>query len=258
MHSFYFSPKSTTKRSAEAATAAWGRAVIAHDLLKQPLTEPLTIPSEEAVLVAMPVYAGRIPAHCGQMLRHLKGSGGPAVAMVVFGNRAYDDALLELCDLLKEQGFHVVAAGAFVGRHSIFPKVGASRPDGQDQAALTAFGEQAKVLTENFEPTGYQQIQVKGDPAYRNQEPRFHTAALLPEGNQNCIKCRACVSHCPMKAISPEDPKRTDSTRCISCGACIYICPVEARGYWTGKYQEMEAVFTEKCAAYVSPETFFA
>ena len=39
----------------------------------------------------------------------------PAVLVVVYGNRAYDDALLELSDIATGAGFVPLAAGAFVG-----------------------------------------------------------------------------------------------------------------------------------------------
>ena len=46
-----------------------------------------------------------------------------AVAVVVYGNRDYDDALLELRDWCVAHGFVPVAGAAFIGEHSY------SRPD---------------------------------------------------------------------------------------------------------------------------------
>ena len=255
MLSFYFSPRSTTKKIAQGITEAFGT-VEERDLLKKPIREDVVVPAGEPVLVALPVYVGRIPAICREMLTHLKGDGNPAVAVVAYGNRDYDDALLELVDVLEGQGFRVVAAGAFIGQHSIYPSVAKWRPDADDRAALAEFGTACKAAVEGFDAAKHERITVKGDPEYGNKEP--HVVPFKPIGNQNCIKCRACVPRCPVGAISEDDPKKTDASKCISCGACIYICPVEARGYWSDKYKESVPVFEEKCAGYKKPETFFA
>ena len=51
----------------------------------------------------------------------------------LYGNRDFDDALLEAADLLGERGFDVVAAaGAFIGEHSLTARVGTGRPDDAD------------------------------------------------------------------------------------------------------------------------------
>lgn len=112
MISIFFSPRGTTKKTARTILEAAGP-VGERDLLSHPLIEELAVPVEEPVLVAMPVYAGRIPKSCREQLAAcLKGAGGPAIAVAVYGNRDYDDALTELQDLLEDKGFHVVAAGA--------------------------------------------------------------------------------------------------------------------------------------------------
>ena len=83
------------------------------------------------------VYAGRIPAISAESLRHFTGKHTPAIIVCTYGNRAYDDALLELRDIVEEQGFIVVSAGAFIAQHSIFPHVGTGRPDIRDIAEAT-------------------------------------------------------------------------------------------------------------------------
>lgn len=68
------------------------------------------------------------------------------MAVVVYGNRDYEDALLELHDILSENGFVVVAAGAFVARHSIFPDVAAGRPDRDDLDRMAEFAERVRSV----------------------------------------------------------------------------------------------------------------
>ena len=47
--------------------------------------------------------------------------------------------------------------------------------------------------------------------------------------NDDCINCGACVSECPVEAISEVDGKHViDPDKCIDCGACADVCPVDA------------------------------
>lgn len=46
---------------------------------------------------------------------------------------------------------------------------------------------------------------------------------------EKCIKCGACISACPVEAISFKEGKVViDKEKCISCGTCEAICPVGA------------------------------
>ncbi len=55
----------------------------------------------DIVIVGVPVYAGRVPKVLLKYLNSIKGKGALAVAVVVYGNRNYDDALIELRDILE-------------------------------------------------------------------------------------------------------------------------------------------------------------
>lgn len=254
MTSIFFSPRGTTKQTARAILGQAGP-VEERDLLSRPLREDWLLPAGEPVLAALPVYAGRIPGVCRDMLRgRLRGSGSPAVAVVVYGNRDYDDALLELRDLLEEQGFRVVAAGAFVARHSIFTRVAADRPDGADRALMARFGARCREAVAAFDPAApHTPPAVPGSRNYRKAgRVPFH-----PECSDRCMKCGACARSCPAAAIPPEEPWRTERDKCISCGACIHLCPTEARQYRGAVFEAAARGFEALNARRREPEVFF-
>lgn len=47
--------------------------------------------------------------------------------------------------------------------------------------------------------------------------------------SDECIKCGACASDCPVAAISEGDDKYViDPELCTECGCCADTCPVGA------------------------------
>lgn len=106
----YFSPTHTTSRVLQNIAKGFGGPMRQLDITHDPLSAAHSAPSDELVMVGVPVYGGRIPALVYSRLESLSGHGRPAVAVVVYGNRAYEDALLELQTLLTAKGFQVVAA----------------------------------------------------------------------------------------------------------------------------------------------------
>jgi len=45
----------------------------------------------------------------------------------------------------------------------------------------------------------------------------------------DCIMCDACISECPVNAITAGDPKYIiDANLCTDDGACVEVCPTEA------------------------------
>ena len=127
----HFSPSGTTRKTAEALSESFGLPVDDADLLHDsPVTRRFG--ADELVIFCLPVFAGRLPEFCPKMLSQFTGSDTPALAVVVYGNRDYEDALLELADLLKNRGFVLAGAATAVAQHSIFPAVAAGRPDAAD------------------------------------------------------------------------------------------------------------------------------
>ena len=142
-----------------------------------------------------------------------------AVAVVVYGNRAYEDTLVELEDTLKESGFQVIGGAAVVAEHSIFREFAKGRPDTDDEVQLKAWSEQLKAKAE-----------VGGTVSFFGNRPyKPYGAIPMKPKAQTCQNCGKCVAVCPVGAIPQDDPKETDAEKCISCMACVSVCPIGAR-----------------------------
>lgn len=212
-------------------------------------------------LIGMPVHAGRIPALAVERLRAcVQGKGRKAVLVVVYGNRAYDDALLELRDLAVELGFRPVAAAAFVGEHSFSTTdhpVGHGRPDTIDLEKALNFGRSVreKMLEVGDTNGNTQMLNVPGNFPYREG---VQPAPISPETDAGiCILCGNCVRSCPSAAITlASDAVETDKMACLRCCACIRVCPTGARVMVHPKILELGRTLHEKFADRREPELF--
>ncbi|MDE7108632.1 MAG: flavodoxin domain-containing protein, partial [Muribaculaceae bacterium] len=138
IRNIFFSPSGTSQQIAEKIAADLEGISESYNLTVYEKRN-ITLNEGDLVLVTCPVYAGRIPPLAISRLRHLKGNGQKAIVIVVYGNRDYDDALLELCDIISHKGFKIVAAAAFVAQHCIFPEVAKGRPDRLDDDKIHDF-----------------------------------------------------------------------------------------------------------------------
>lgn len=218
---YYFSPTGGTRKIGEIVAGAMAEKVKLTNLGER---KALGKTSEcEVVIVAAPVFGGRIPAIVPEKLKALEGAGKKAVTLAVYGNRAYEDALLELNDVMEARGFQVIASGAFVAQHSIVPKVGAGRPDEEDVKELKAFAE--KIL-EKLETGESGTVQVPGSRPYKQ---RMQVSAP-PLSTESCILCGKCEAVCPTGAVAVTAKEvRTELEKCMLCMACTAVCPENAR-----------------------------
>ena len=139
------------------------------------------------------------------------------ILVCVYGNRAYEDTLVEMEDAAKECGFHVVAAISAVAEHSIMPQYAAGRPNESDRMQLEKFAKQILEKTDA----------VKNIPGNRPYK-KAGGAGLVPKPAKNCVRCGLCVKNCPVQAIDPASFK-ADSKKCIACMRCVKECPENAR-----------------------------
>jgi len=251
LHAIFFSATDTTRRSVDAICHGYGAdpdfAINLADNLQAGFP---TFNADDTVLVAAPVYGGRLPTQVAEAFKRLRGGNATAIAVVVFGNRDYDDALLEMTDILSGNGFRIVASGAFIGQHSIFPKVASSRPDADDLRKLMAFGNECRNAVAP-DGTPYPPLSLKGKRPYK-------TAAgisLHPTAKKaDCLKCGRCVTCCPVGAIPADKPYVTDTSLCITCGRCINICTTGARHHSGLTYRIIGALFKAGFSTRKDPE----
>ena len=63
---------------------------------------------DDLVVFGVPVIAGRVPNVLLKFLDTLQGGGALAVPVVLYGNRNFDDALIELRNILQDRGFYAI------------------------------------------------------------------------------------------------------------------------------------------------------
>jgi len=259
-----FSPTGGSKKVAEAIAKGTHAPIEYVDLTPPSArTQHFQEFKDELAIISVPVYAGRVPTEAAHRIRRLTSNRDPfvakrahkipAVIVVTYGNRAYDDALRELGDIVSEVGFQPIAAGAFLCEHSFsVPEMPTAhgRPDSQDLVTAEAFGQQIrdkykKVDTiENLSP-----VTPPGTTPYSlalraNLTWYDYGALATPYTKEDqCTKCGTCVDTCPTAAIriqqvaSNPSPMigynlrliSTDHTACIWCCACVKNCPTAAR-----------------------------
>ena len=222
IHQIIFSPTGGTRRVSEILCKGMDKESCVTDLCVKAADIQLPhIQEDDLAIIAMPVFAGRVPALAVERLRMVNPHGAKCVVIAVFGNRAYDDALLEIQDVAREMGFRVIAAVGAVAEHSIIRKYGQGRPDADDEQTLKQFG--ADILSK-AESSDCTMPQVPGNRPYKKGGKVPH-----PKGRSGCNRCGVCAKQCPADAIPLSDPKTVDAAKCISCMKCVSVCPTGAR-----------------------------
>lgn len=247
----YFSATGTTARIVSAIGEGIGNADTLSCALLPSAPADLSIPSDEIAVFGVPVFSGRVPALAREALEKIKGEHTPAIITCVYGNRDYDDALLELSDIVTRNGFRVLSAGAFIGQHSIFPDTGRGRPDTPDLAIARKFGTDSLSIALKNKVTP---CKIKGNQPYRKTQK----VPLYPSAGKKCNRCGICAGQCPAQAIDTENPSATDKRKCISCARCIAVCPRHARKFHGLLYRLISRKFVKKYSLRKEPELFFS
>lgn len=225
----YFSPTHSSEKIAKAIASGIGmprRKIF--DLTYDETECGIKISEDDLAIICVPVYAGRVAPTAATRLQRLKASGSKAIVAVTYGNRDYDDALVELYDIAVASGFNPIAAAAFIGEHSYSRPnmpIAEGRPDANDIASAKQFG---KECLKKLHSAIKNDLHIKGNRPYRELKP---SSADIPVSTAECAGCGECIDICPTHAISYAGNNTiiTDSAKCIKCCACVKGCPIGAR-----------------------------
>lgn len=213
-----FSPTGGTENVAHIIGRHWSESTVKIDLSDPKIDfSKCVIGKEDQVLVAMPSFGGRAPAVAIERLKKIAGNGAKCTLVCVYGNRAYEDTLVEMEDAAKESGFLIVAAVAAVAEHSIMPQYAAGRPDASDIKQLEEFADR---IVNKMDAA----VSIPGSRPYK----KAGGAGLVPKPTKDCVKCGLCAESCPVQAIAPSS-FTADSKKCIACMRCVKQCPHQAR-----------------------------
>lgn len=245
-HTLFFSPTQTgatvAKTVQSGLTTETGESF---DITKAAIEK--TFSPDDAVIIAMPIYSGRLPPVAVERFKAVHGNGAKAVAIAMYGNANVGDALLELTDLCSEQGFEVIAAATFIGEHSFtlkkFP-IAVGRPDAADQEKAAEF---AGLIQERLNAKGPLALSdLPGSHPYSKDAMNAPGTAATGTNLENCTRCGLCETFCPTGAITmTADGPQTDDSKCIWCAACVKACTSHARTFTLPKIEEIaERLYT--------------
>jgi len=216
----------------------------------------LEFDKNDVVVIGVPVYAGRVPNLLLNYLKSIRALGALCIPVVTFGNRDFDDALIELATIMENDGFRVISAGAFVYPHSFSNILASDRPDERDMMTISDFSDQSSVnITKisqaklynpdmKYESSGktFSISSIKGEVPYRDYfKPvdkigdMFEFRKIKPYTSNECTKCDICVDLCPMGTIEKSNP-RVVNGKCIKCCACIKSCPIKVKSFTDENY----------------------
>ena len=257
----YFSPTGTTQKVLESIAEGIAVEDVEHINLTLPEGVQQTIPpfSDELVIIGAPVYGGRLPVDVISRFKQLKASNTLAILIVVYGNREFEDALLELKNYAIELGFSPVAGGAFIGEHSFASEevpVANGRPDSLDVQKAIDFGVKVKdKITALQSPDTQMDLEIPGGFPYEAGGARAMTVSPVSK-EDTCTVCGTCASVCPTAAISINGSVATKAELCIRCCACIKNCPEEARVVEDEMWLKIVNWLNENCSARKEPQIF--
>ncbi|OEU70762.1 MAG: 4Fe-4S ferredoxin [Desulfovibrio sp. S3730MH75] len=251
-----FSPTRTTRRVLNAIAEGIGAdELTVCDVTREEGTlGGCNCTKDELVIIGVPVYSGRVPVMALQRLKNLKGDGVPAVLVVVYGNRAFEDALLELTNFAEEVGFKPVGAAAFIGEHSYSTEatpIAVGRPDFADIDKARVFG--AKLL-KMYTDDGFassSRLKVPGNKPYK---PRVEREPTSPFSQNDCELCGACERVCPTGAITVGTEVVTDADNCILCCACVKVCTNDSRKMEVPRILKNSKWLASNCVERCEPE----
>ena len=257
----YFSPTGTTLAILENIAEGICADAVRHIDVTLPGIDRHDFPEmedDELLLIGAPVYAGRIPEIALRRFQGLKSNGNPAVIVVLYGNREYEDALLELSDLALAAGFAPVAAAAFIGEHSFSTEstpLAKGRPDESDIRCARNFGASIGQYLHSVQSLGStRSLELPGNRPFRKRANLPKTSPATD--NDRCTACGACAAACPTGSILINKSSSTNVETCILCCACAKVCPADARTLEDPFFVKTTEWLSSQTAKRKEPEVF--
>ena len=261
LKSAVFSPTGTTKSIVQAIARGINQSPTELIDITQPDARKhfLQTSEDEVLVVAVPVYIGRVPVILNEWLHSIKAHKTPTVCVVVYGNREYEDALLELKDIILKKGGIPIACAAFIGEHSFSSSdtpIAVSRPDAADLNYAEMFGRKINETLKTISSIEHiSEIKLPGNFPYKRLE-NLHSVDFIGISDK-CSNCGACAEACPVDAIDLENYSLIDKEKCILCCACIKICPENARTMKSGVVKDIAIRLSGMCQERKEPVFFF-
>ena len=217
MHIVYFSPTGGTRKAAYIIGKEIDPQATEIDITDHTRQQnSYELNGEDILLVAVPVYGGRVPSVAIDRLKRITGYNTPAILVVVYGNRDYDDALLELKTTMESNGFQTVACIACIAEHSIMRVYAKGRPDSDDETILKNFSEQIKTkLVQLKNGESFTEIQVKGNADYK-----IYINSALWNGKEHAIEMNGRI-YIPLSLVQELYPNV--STNALENEISIYV-----------------------------------
>jgi ferredoxin len=237
----YFSPTKTTKKGVEEIGKSLDENARNIDITKHDsVKDNVFLNDQDVIVFGVPVYGGRIFEGAIKRLNNFKGNNTPCVVVATYGKKAVDDALLELADTVKANGFIPIAGAALIGEHT-YGTIEIGRPNEKDLQEDSKF---AKEILKKINLKDLTEVELPGNRPYKSGATKG--GSFTPLTNDKCISCGLCAKECPMGAIDMNNFKTIDSEKCISCFRCIKICPVGAKNAEYDTYINFANSFTER------------
>lgn len=253
-----FSPTGTSRTIGTAlATGLAGSAMYQHIDITTHADEYL-LEHDALVIFVVPVYAGRVAPLARQRLEAIRGNNTPAVIVVVYGNRAFEDALIELRNICTASGFVPFAGAACIGEHSYSrpdKPIAEGRPDAKDLQLVRQFSSKIKEFILSYETSKWKPLVVPGNKEYR---PGVSSVPFTPEvAEERCILCGECVEVCPAGVITIRNNNLVFDGQCTLCCGCIKKCPVQALCLNAPRVKDVADMLYETCQLRKEPRFFW-
>ncbi|MFH0735735.1 MAG: EFR1 family ferrodoxin [bacterium] len=256
----YFSPTGTTKAIIQSIARGINHCTVELIDITKPDARKQTLRTseKELLIIGVPVYMGRVPALVTEWLNTIKAQNTPTVCVVVYGNRTYEDALLELKDILTSCGCKPIAGAAYIGEHSFSNNetpIAKDRPDVSDLCHAESFGREIQkklIIISSIEEIA--NINLPGCYPYRS-DSKLWVVDFIAVGKK-CVQCGVCAEICPTGAIDAGNSGLIDKEKCITCCACIKSCPQNARTIKAGPVKDASIRLNKLYKERKEPELF--